>query len=449
MESVIHENSHLFDEVPGRTSLVEHDVDVGDSPPVKQHPYRVNPSKMEILRKEVEYMRVNDIIEPSKSHWSSPCVLVPKKDGTSRFCTDYRVLNSKTRADSYPIPRIDDLIDRIGSAKFVSKFDLLKGYWQVPLSPRARELSAFVTPEGLYQYKVMPFGMKNAPATFQRLINSVTSGLEGCEAYLDDIVVYSTTWDEHLQRITSLFDRLSKANLTVNLKKTEFAHAQVSFLGHVVGLGTVRPLDAKVEAILNFPVPENKRALRRFLGMSGFYRKFCKNFADVAAPLTNLLRKDVPYSWTSTCQVAFERLKSTLASTPVLAAPDFDRAFILEVDASDVGAGSVLIQADDAGLEHPVCYMSKKLNKHQTKYSTIEKETLALVLSLQFFDVYVSSNRYPVVVRTDHNPLTFLTKMKNKNSRLMRWSLLLQEYDLKIEHIRGKDNVIADTLSRG
>ena len=179
LSHLIHEHEHLFTDVPRRTSVVLHDVDVGDSPPVKQHPYRANPTKLKLLRKEIEYMLANDIIEPSAGEWSSPCVLVPKKDGTFRFCTDYRMLNSKTKSDSFPMPRIDDCIAHIGGAKYVSKLDLMKGYWQVPLTERAKTLSAFVTPDGFYQYKVMPFGMKNSPATFQRLINTITSGLVG------------------------------------------------------------------------------------------------------------------------------------------------------------------------------------------------------------------------------------------------------------------------------
>ncbi|XP_072178543.1 uncharacterized protein [Diadema setosum] len=265
-----------------------------------------------------------------KAGYAGPYV-VEKRDGSLRFCTDYRLLNSKTKSDLYPLPRIDDCIDRVGNAKYVSKFDLLKGYWQVPLSERAKELSAFVTPDGFFQYKVMPFGMKNAPATFQRLINTVTSGLVGCEAYLDDIIVYSHTWEDHLLRVRALFDRLTSANLTVNLRKCEFSRAKVVFLGHIVGHGSVKPVEAKVETILNFPRPQSKRELRRFLGMTGYYRKFCHNFADVATPLTNMLRKDSQFDWSDDCQVAFNRLKAMLASSPVLAAPNFDKQFILMI----------------------------------------------------------------------------------------------------------------------
>ncbi|KAL5015557.1 hypothetical protein ScPMuIL_007359, partial [Solemya velum] len=243
--------------------------------------------------KEIQYMLDNDIIEPSKSEWSSPCVLVPKPDKTYRFCTDFRKVNS----DSYPIPRIDSCIDKVGKAKYVSKFDLLKGYWQVPLTERAKEVSAFVTSQGLYQYKVMPFGMKNAPATFQRLLNSVISNLEGCDGYIDDVINYHDTWEDHLRGIREFFERLTTMKLTVNLLKCEFCHATVEFLGHVVGQGQVKPVQAKVESIIDFPTPRGKRELMRFLGMAGYYRKFCQNFSVIAAPLTALLKKNVKFVW--------------------------------------------------------------------------------------------------------------------------------------------------------
>ena len=197
----------------------------------------MNPLKQKYLQDEVKYLLENDFIEPSQSNYSSPCILVPKSNGTYRMCTDYPKVNSVTKTDSFPIPRIDDCIDKVGYSKYVTKFDLLKGFWKVPLTDRAKEVSAFATPNGLYQYKVMPFGMKNSPATFQRLVNNVICGLDGCDAYIDDVIIYSDSWSDHLQRIRKFFDRLSKAKLTVNLAKPEFCHATVTFLGHLVGQG--------------------------------------------------------------------------------------------------------------------------------------------------------------------------------------------------------------------
>ncbi|XP_072036952.1 uncharacterized protein [Amphiura filiformis] len=448
LKDLVHEWETIFPDVPNTTDLTYHDIDVGDTEPIKQHPYRVNPIKQEYLNKEIQYMLDNDIIEPSNSEWSSPCILVPKPDGSYRFVTDFRKVNHFSKTDSYPIPRIDDCIDKIGNAKFVSKFDLLKGYWQVPLTERAKEITAFCTPEGLYQYKKMPFGLKNAPASFQRLVNSLVSDLHGCEAYIDDIIVYSQTWEEHIQQLHQLFERLSKANLTVNLMKSEFCHTTVTYLGHVVGQGQVKPIKAKIEVIEQFPTPMTKKELMRFLGMAGYYRKFCANFSEIAHPLTNLLRKDEKFIWTDQCQSAFSKIKAILINAPILSAPDFLKQFKLTVDASDIGCGAVLMQEDEKGIDHPLCYFSKKFNKHQKNYSTIEKECLALLLALQHFEVYLCTTVYPVLIFTDHNPLTFIHRMKNKNQRLVRWSLTLQGYSLDIKHIKGKDNVVADALSR-
>ena len=428
--------------------IATHDVDVGDAAPIKQHPYRVSPDKSAKMQKEIAYMLEHDIIEPSESAWASPCVLVPKADGSLRFCTDYRRANDISKTDSYPIPRMDDCIDMIGSACYITKCDLLKGYWCVPLTERAKEVSAFVVSNGLYQYNVMPFGMKNSQATFQRMMNNCLGDLDGVGIYVDDIVVYNDTWDEHLCGLEKVFGRLRDANLTVNLSKSDFGQAEVTYLGHVVGYGKVKPVDAKIECIKEFPVPRNKKSLMRFLGMVGYYRKFCKNFAAVTVPLTDLLRKSKPFVWSIECQDAFEKVKNLLCTHPVMSAPDFTKPFMLAVDASDFAAGAILMQRNNDGVDHPVAYFSKKFNNHQRNYSTVEKETLAIVLALEHFEVYVSSAAGSITVFTDHNPLTFLSRMKNKNRRLLNWSLYLQEFNLDIRHIRGADNILADALSR-
>ena len=210
-------------------------------------------------------MLKNNIIEESQSNWSSPCILVPKHDGGFRFCTDFRKVNDKTKSDSFPIPRIADCIDQIGNAKFVSTFDMLKGYWQVPLTQRAREISAFVTPSGLYQYKVMPFGMKNAPATFQRMVNKLVRDIDGCEGYIDDVVIFSDNWSDHIRQIKCFFQIMREAKLTINLMKSEFGKATVKYLGHIVGQGQVRPLDAKVQTIVKYPIPTSQKNLPDFL----------------------------------------------------------------------------------------------------------------------------------------------------------------------------------------
>jgi hypothetical protein len=449
LKVLIEEYSEVFSDVPTCTSLLTHDVElVADAAPIKQHPYRVSPMKKEVLAKEVQYLLENDLIEPSQSEWSSPCLLVPKPDGSWRMCTDYRKVNAVTKTDSFPIPRVEDCIDRTGNAQYITKFDLLKGFWQVPLTDRAKEISAFVTPDGLFQYKRLPFGMKNSPMSFQRLIQKVIAGMEGVSAYIDDVVLCSNNFEEHVCLIKEFLERLSAAGLTVNLVKSDFCKATVVYLGYVVGQGKVRTVDSKVQAITAYPVPKSKKELMRFLGMAGYYRKYCPNFSTVAKPLTDLLKAGVPFVWSEVCEIAFRQLKAFLSCSPVLKAPDFEKEFKLAVDASDVGVGGVLLQEDDEGISHPVCYFSKKLSPCQRNYSTVEKECLALVLALQQFEVYVPACSKSVVVYTDHNPLVFLHKMRNKNQRLLRWSLILQEYNLDIRHIPGKDNVIGDALSR-
>ena len=401
LAEVITQYREVFPDVPSKTNLIEHDVDVGDSAPIKQHPYRVSPMKKELLDKEVQYMLENDIIEESQSNWSSPCILVPKHDGGFRFCTDFRKVNDTTKS-----------------------------------------------PSGLYQYKVMPFGMKNAPATFQRMVNKLVRDIDGCEGYIDDVVIFSDNWSDHIRQIERFFQIMREAKLSINLMKSEFGKATVKYLGHIVGQGQVRPLDAKIQTIVKYPIPTSRKELARFLGMAGYYRNFCLNFSEIAAPLTNLLSKKVKFVWTDDCQLAFDKVKLLLQKSPVLKSPDYEKPFKLIIDSSDVGTGSVLVQEASDGLDHPVSYFSKKFLKYQKNYSVVEKETLGLVLALEHFDVYLGSTSFKTKIYTDHNPLTFLKTMKNKNQRLVRWSLALQEYNLEIQHIPGSENVVADALSR-
>ncbi len=228
LSELILEFSDIFPDVPTRTSVLSHDVDVGDTQPIKQHPYRVNQVKRELIKSEVDSMLENKIIQPSHSPWSSPCVMIPKSDGSIRFCTDFRKVNAVTKGDSFPIPRIDDCIDRIGSAKYVTKLDMMKGYWAVPLTERAREVSAFATPDGLYEYLVMPFGMKNSGASYQRLVNQCVGHIDGVEVYVDDVAIHSDTWEKHLIILRKVFWELRKAGLTGNLRKSDFGKAKLS-----------------------------------------------------------------------------------------------------------------------------------------------------------------------------------------------------------------------------
>ena len=447
MINIFNEYSGLFNDVPSVTNVICHDIDVNDHPPIKQHPYRLSPTKLKLMRGELDYMLENGIAEPSQSAWSSPVVMIPKTDGSVRFCTDFRKVNQVTVGDSQPIPRISSCIDEIGTAKYLTKIDMLKGYWSVPLTERAKSISAFVTPEGLFQYKVMAFGLRNSGATYQRLINKCLEGIPNAKGYIDDVLLFSSTWLGHVNTIKEVFKRLLDANLTVNLSKSDFGKAQVLYLGHVIGNGCVAPAEAKVNCIVDYPVPVNVKQLRRFLGIVGFFRNFCPNFSLVASPLTDLLKKNVKFVWSDQCIDSFQNLKAMLCNKPVLKSPNFDQSFTLVTDASDIAAAAMLAQNDKKNVQHPVSFYSKKFDKHQQKYSTVEKECLSIVLALKHFEVYVD-NGHPITIYTDHNPLVFLNKMKCKNRRLLSWSLFLQQYDVNIVHIKGRENVVADGLSR-
>ncbi|XP_076031946.1 uncharacterized protein LOC143019850 [Oratosquilla oratoria] len=372
LTALLSKYQEVFRDTPGKTDLILHDVDVGDAKPIKQAQYRVNPQRAAIIRKEIDYMLAHGLITPAQSEWSSPVILVPKADGTQRFCVDFRRVNTVTKRDSYPLPRLEECIDRVGGAHFITKLDLLRGYWQEPMTPRAQSVSCFAALGKSYQCKVMPFGMTNAPATFQRLMNKITEDIPGCVTYLDDVVVYSDTWHDHLDRLTLLFDKLVSANLVLNLTKCEFVQAKVHYLGYVIGQGELAPPQAKVEAILRIPVPQTKKEIRSFVGTIAFYRMFIYNFSSLIAPLTDLLKKGAKFQWTESCNTAFVQPKSLLCTAPVLQAPDFSKPFSLYCDASNIGVGAVLLQAKDT-VDHPVGYFSRKLNVAQKKYSTIDK----------------------------------------------------------------------------
>ena len=238
------------------------------------------------MEEEVRYLLQHGLAEPCISHWASSCILIPKLDGSFRFCTDFRKVNKVTVIDSFPLPLIENIIDRVSNASYISTINLCRGYWQIPLTERAKEISSFVTPQGLYSYTVLSFGLSNSAATFQRVINHVIRGLPGTAAYIDDLVVTADSWEEHQVRLRHLFERLQEAGLTINLAKSTFARGKMSYLGHVVGSGFVKTKNANIEAILTFPPPQSRRELMRFLGMCGYYRRFCSNFATVATPLT-------------------------------------------------------------------------------------------------------------------------------------------------------------------
>jgi hypothetical protein len=437
----------VFSDKPGRTTLVSHDIRlVEGARPMRQSPYPLHPERLELVNREVKELLKLGIIEESDSAWAAPIVLVPKPDGTLRFCTDFRKLNAVTIPDPFPMPRVETLINKVGQAKFLTKLDMTKGFWQIPIAPAAVEVTAFVTPNGHFQWKYMPFGLRNSPGSFSRLVKKVFAGLESfCDAYLDDVIIFSMAWSCHMNHLEQVLTRVKDANLTLNVKKCVFADAEVDFLGHHVGRGVVAPRSQKVEVMLNFPRPTTKKQLQSLQGLASYYRRYLPHFADLAAPWSELLKKGVKFVWNENAERSFIDLKSRLASKPILTPPNYDLPFFVAVDASQVCIGASLFQYYD-GIEHPVCFFSRKLRSHETRYSTVEKEALALVTAVRAFSVYFGSST--VIVYTDHSPLTFINSMVNSNDKILRWSLELQKYSLDIRHRPGRDNLLPDLLSR-
>lgn len=447
LTSLLQDFSDVMTDLPGCTPLVKHDIRTTTDQPVRVKPYPVPYQVTETVKTEVKKMLDMDIIEKSDSDYSSPVVLVRKKDGTCRFCVDYRQLNKITIFDAEPMPSTEDLFVKLAGCKYFSKIDLSKGYWQVPMTDEAKRRSAFSTPMGLYQFKVMSFGLVNAPATFSRLMRKVLEGLNNLDNFLDDILVFTVTWEEHVESLRNLLLRLRETKLTARPSKCFFGFEELECLGHMVGRDTLRPVTEKMDSIRSAPTPTTKRQVRSFIGLASYYRKFIPDFAAIAVPLTDLTKKGMPNKvvWEDAQEKAFNTLKNLLSSEPVLRLPDLRKEFTLRTDASDLGLGAVLLQETDGKL-HPTAYASRKLLPRERRYAVMEKECLALVWGVMKFQRYLLGKEF--CVETDHQPLTCLSKSKVANSRIMRWALLLQTFRMRIKAIPGRDNVGADYLSR-
>ena len=431
----------------GRTDIVKHKINTGDTAPIKQAPRRLPLAKREIMKTEIDRMLKQGIIEPSQSPWSAPIVLVTKKDGSTRFCVDYRKLNSVTYKDSYPLPKIDESLDTLRGSNWFSTLDLQSGYFQVEMDPNDAEKTAFTTTCGLYQFKVLSFGLCNAPATFERMMESVLSGLhwETCLLYIDDVIVFGDSFEQHLQRVAEVLERLEKVGLKVSPTKCQLFKRQVAFLGHIVSEDGISTDPNKITAVESWSTPKNVHELRSFLGLCSYYRRFVEGFATIAKPLHRLTEKNSSFRWTQECQQAFDRLKQALITAPVLCYPTTREDFVLDTDASGVGVGAVLSQLHN-GVERVVAYFSKTLNKHERNYCITRKELLAVVEAVKHFHHYLYG--VTVIVRTDHGALTWLLNFKNIEGQMARWLETLGAYDLKIQHRAGRKHMNADSLSR-
>ena len=449
IQNVMKMHECMFSDVPGKTNVISHKVITTTDAPIKQKSYRTPQAMKTKVQEEIDNMLALGVIEEVNSAYASPIVAVTKPNGDIRLCTNYKALNKCTVVDPYEMPRVDEILEDVASAKFITSLDLTKGFYQVPLDCEAKAKSAFVAFGRQYAYNVMPFGMVNSSATFQRLVDEVLMDCKSyCRQYIDDIAIFSNSWEDHLEHVNTVLAKIKQAGLTIKPSKCRFAYQQVTYLGHTVGNGQIKPNIDKLKAVNEFPKPLTKKDVRSFLGLAGYYRKFVTHYEHIARPMINLTKKKEPNKviWTPECEKSFQDLKTRLTSAPILKAPDFSKPFLLQTDASLTGLGAVLTQLDDQLREHPVVYLSKQLKPSEKNYAISELECLAIVWSIGKLRYYLQGRKFTVI--TDHKALQWLDKTKLSNSKLMRWSLLLQEFNFDIQYRKGICNTNADSLSR-
>lgn len=432
----------------GKTDVAFMHIDTGEHPSIRQRPYRIPITKKLVVERELEKMLAEDIVEPSSSPWASPITLVTKKDGGVRFCVDFRKLNSITKKDAHPLPHMQDIFDSLAGSKVFSTLDLKSGFWQIPMDENSVEKTAFITHKGLFQFKRMPFGLCNASAVFQRVMNKVLSPFIGkfVMVYIDDIVIYSKSPEEHEEHLRLVFKALQDSGLKLKPSKCNLRVPEVKLLGFIIDEHGRRSDPEKTAAIDNMVAPKNASEVRSFLGMTGYHRHHIPNYAELAYPLVRLTKKYAKFRWNKEEIDAWDSLKKELVSERVMAHPQLDKPYRLYTDASAYSVGAILVQLDDDGVERPVMYLSKQLSSAQMKYATIEREAFAVVYALQKLRPYLYGAEF--VILTDHKPLKSLFLQEQKNTRIQRWAVLLAEYGAPIEYRRGAHNTRADMLSR-
>lgn len=409
--------------------------------------YRMSPLELDAMKEELERLLKNGSIEPSVSPFGAPVIFVKKKDGSLRMCMDYRALNKITIKNRFPIPLIDDLLDRLHGAKIFSKIDLRWGYNQVRIHEDDIEKTAFRTRYGHYQFKVMPFGLTNAPATFQNLVQDILRPHldEFVIVYIDDILIYSQNEEEHTRHVRKVLELLRQHKMYGKITKCEFFKESVEYLGHIISSKGISTDPKKITTIQGWPQPKNIKELQSFLGLCNYYRRFILDYSKVAAPLTDLTHKDTPYDWSDRCTQSFLKLKKLMMTAPVLAIPDPELPFEVTTDASDFAVGGVLSQDQGQGSQ-PVAFTSRKMNPAERNYAAHEKETLAIMHALSKWRVYLEGRRFTVY--TDHATLQHFPEQPKLSRRQARWMEKMQEYDFVIKYLPGKQNVVADAVSR-
>ena len=446
----------VFTEKLGRTNLLQFKIEVTENIPKRQRPYSTTPFKQAIIESEIQKYLENDLIEETTDcDWASPCFLVPKPPDPNkpagpvqyRLVLDFRYLNSKTKTVAYFMPTIRQIINRIGAKKFISKIDLRKFYHQIPLHPDSKNFTGFQVGHKFYRFKVCPFGVKNGAAIAQALITRTLDGLLGkiCEAYQDDILIASDTFEDHLLHLEEVAKRLQQAGLTVSLDKCEFGKTELIYLGYTLGPDGIKVNPEKIKAIKEYPRPQNVKQLRQFMGLCSWVREFIPSLGTLAEPLIQLTRKSQAWTWGPPQEQAFASLKDKLISAPILSYPNFKHPFFLAVDSSDIGAGAVLFQHYD-NRKHVVSYASVTFNPTQRRLHAMERELLGILFATAKFREYLDGRRFTLL--TDNKSLTYMYSLTDHNKKLARWSLRLTEYDFDICHIPGAQNTVPDVLSR-
>lgn len=445
IQQLLTQYHHVFSEPKGMPPVRSHDHKIPlleGSQPFNQRSYKVPYIQKAEIEKQIKEMLNSGIIQKSTSPYASPIILVKKKDGTWRMCVDYRQLNDRTVKNKYPIPLIDELLDELKGASWFTKLDLRSGYHQIRVAPDDIFKTAFKTHHGLYEFKVMPFGLTNAPATFQALMNEIFEDQlrKNVLVFFDDILIYSDSLHNHLLHLEMVLQKLHNHSLYAKESKCLFGQRQLEYLGHIISSQGVATDPSKVQAMLEWPIPVNIKQLRGFLGLTGYYRRFVQNYGLISRPLTELLKKG-SFQWNDRAAVAFTQLKKAMSTTPVLTLPDYTQPFVVEVDACDNGIGAVLMQKG-----RPLAFLSKGLAPKHQKLSTYEKELLAVVLATQKWRTYLQGHHF--IIKTDHQSLKYLLEQKLTTLMQQKWLAKLMGLDYEIVYKKGKENVVADALSR-
>jgi hypothetical protein len=447
--NVIKEIEHVFSDVPGKVNFMQYQIQMDSSVrPRRSAPYKLPFHLKDQVRTEIEKWLDIGIIKKSMSEWASPIVVVKNPDNSIRITVDYRAINSFVNVDNFPMPSIDSVLEKLETAVYMTKLDLTKAFFQLPLTPDSNKYTAFVTEFGHYEFNVVPFGIRFATGLCNRIMCVV---LQDCErfvgSFVDDLIVFSNSFEEHIEHVKLVLSKLSASGLTLNKKKCIFGCTSVKFLGFEVGNGQIKPDEAKIEAIRNFPRPIVKKDMRAFLGLLNFYRRFVPNIAICLTPLTDALRRIQPDKvvWSEDRVRSFKEALNLIVNDMSLYIPRKDSTFILQTDACEKGIGAVLWQRV-GNEDRPVSFISRKLNSAEKNYAIIEQECLAIKWAINKFHDYLYG--YKFIVRTDHAPLQWLHQNKDTTSRRMRWAMSLQAYSFTIEYIKGRENFLADILSR-